>query len=305
VHGVERTSNQVILRLLIAGNTVVRNAKLRQKQQVNSTLLQETKRLLFFEQPLFQQKTNKNRIIMQNLCTTKFDDDFREIGKEENNPEEIGEYKRYPQMMPWVGNKFDDGTHKKILLVGESHYLPDCAEEDFRTPDGWYYQADGELDPESVSWTDTREVAGIGPKVWAKGHALYKEVNKVIGNLTGQNPQTENLFQYVAYYNYFLRPAYPKGESFKNICVEQDLRVAFNAFREIVQILKPDCVYFFSKFGWESLHRNALNFNKIEMDYSPHPACSWWNRASYHSQGLTGKEKFEQFLIKNQVFSVL
>jgi len=243
---------------------------------------------------------------MENLFTKTFDDDFREIGKEEDNPEEIGEYNHYPQMMPWIGNKYDNGSFKKILLIGESHYLPDCVEDEFKTEEGWYYQQEDDLDPESISWTDTREVVGIGPKKWTKGHTIYREVNKVIGDLLNLDYKSENMFQYVAYYNYFLRPAFPKGESFKHICTELDKRVAFNAFCEIVKIIKPDFIYFFSKFAWDSLHKFKLCFTNIEMDYSPHPASPWWNRKNYITKNriefITGKNKFKYFLYDNKVF---
>ena len=152
----------------------------------------------------------------------------------------------------------------------------------------------------------SREVTGLGPTIWTKGHGLYREINKVIGSLTNQNPETENLFQNVAYYNYFLRPAYPKGASFKTICKDMDLGIAREAFCEIIQIIKPDYVYFFSKYAWDCLQRHALEFKNITMDYSPHPSCRWWNTKSYHLKGhdetLTGKEKFTLFLKDNQIF---
>lgn len=245
-----------------------------------------------------------------NLFTEKYDDNFREIGKEENVPIEIGEYNRYPQMIPWVGCQYDNGNHKRVLLIGESHYLPDCADEEFRTPVGWYYQEGLDSDSESYSWTNTRKIVSIGPTIWTKGHSLYREVNKVIANIKGENSKEENMFQHVAYYNYFLRPAYPKGCSFKKVCVEMDENVAFNAFRNIVQIINPDFIYFFSKFAWDSLwdslHKEKLNFTNIEMDYSPHPACSWWNRKNFslkkHIELMTGREKFDCFLNDNKIF---
>lgn len=236
------------------------------------------------------------------LFTEKFDDRFREIGKDDGI-KEIGEYNRYPQMMPWVGSEYETGNHKKILLIGESHYLPDCADEELRTPEGWYYQED--LDSESCSWTNTREVAGIGPSKWAKGHSLYREVNKVIANIKGENSK-DNMFKYVAYYNYFLRPAFPKGESFKKVCKEIDEKVAFDAFNEVIKILKPDYIYFFSRFAWDTFHKNKVLLQDLEMECSPHPACAWWNRMNYtlknHVELMTGKEKFTYFLEDNKIF---
>lgn len=243
---------------------------------------------------------------MEIFFTELYDNAFREIGKEENNEEEIGEYNRYPQMLPWVGKEYDNKNHKRILLVGESHYLPDCADEAFRTKEGWYYQEPGELDEESVSWTNTREVVGLGPKIWTKGHTLYREINKVIGNLEKQDYRCENMFKHVGYYNYFLRPAYPKGCSFKDVYEEQDLNIAYEAFCCILEIIEPEFVYFFSKFAWDSLLKRKSNFEGIKMDFSPHPACPWWNRKNYNLESyeelMTGKEKFSTFLEYNKIF---
>lgn len=242
---------------------------------------------------------------MKDLFTEKYDCYFREIGKEDNDPNEIGEYNRYPQMMPWIGKDYDNGNPKRLLLIGESHYLPDCADGDYKTKEGWYYQEPDALDEESIGWTNTREVVGIGPKAWTKGHTLYREVNKVIGDLKGEDFRNNNMFKYVAYYNYFLRPAYPKGNSFKNICEEQDLNVAYDAFCWIVKAIKPDFVYFFSKFAWESLLKKNPDIKGVKMDYSPHPACSWWNRENFHLENhdelLSGKKKFSYFLQDNKI----
>ena len=231
---------------------------------------------------------------MGELFTIDYDEKFRKIGIVKYDNAEIGEYNRYPQMMPWVGAKYDEGGHKKILLIGESHYLPDCAEERFRTTGGWYYQDEEELVGESEAWTNTRKIVGMGPTTWTNEHGLYREINKVIGSLTNQNPETENLFQYVAFYNYFLRPAHSKGLPFEYVCEEIDLNVARDAFLRITEIIQPDYVYFFSKYAWDCLHKDALN--DVIMNHFPPPSCHWWNRQ------MTGKEKFTLFLKDNQIF---
>lgn len=33
-------------------------------------------------------------------------------------------YKHHPYMIPFVGEDYDSPKHKKLLLIGESHYLP-------------------------------------------------------------------------------------------------------------------------------------------------------------------------------------
>lgn len=235
--------------------------------------------------------------------TEVFDEDLKCIGYDEESTEEIGEYNRYPQMLPWIGAKYET-CKVKILLIGESHYLPDEADDELKTPEGWYYQES--IDSESYSWTNTREIVNIGPNNWNKSHSLYREVNKIIANILNKDPKSENFFEYVSYYNYFLRPAYPKGNSFKKVCKEQDLNVALNAFKEIINIIKPDLIYFFSKYAWECMKKGELNSLSGKIDFSPHPTSSWWNRKNYYLDNettlLTGREKFIAFLEKNNAF---
>jgi hypothetical protein len=245
----------------------------------------------------------------EKLFTEKFDVDFLEIGTYDEDPNDIGFYKNFPQMMPWVGSEFENKEHKKILFIGESHYLPEYLDdEDLLTPNGWYNQGEDNLDENSneYSWTNTREIVGL--KKREKGHSLYREVEKAIRNAKGIETnliEDTNMFKYVGYYNYFLRPAY-KNDSIKKTCIEWDLKIAHDAFENIIGILKPDYVYFLSVFAWESYKRYNNDFKNIIIDYSPHPACPWWNTKKYKlndkNELLTGKEKLNAFLRENKVF---
>lgn len=244
---------------------------------------------------------------MENLFTQNYDDDFEEIGFEEGKKDEIGIYRYLPQMLPWVGNEYGRSNSKKILLVGESHYLRNYVQINPSDKAEWYYTKQSEIEEEDVAWTNTREIVLNGPRNWVWGaHSLYIEVNKIICELKNQDFRSDNMFRYVAFYNYFLRPAYSKGASLKKTCQEKDLEVAFDAFREIVATIKPDYVYFLSKFAWESVMMRKYNFEGIKMDFSPHPCCSWWRREKYtlenHNELLKGREKFMLFLKENEIF---
>lgn len=246
---------------------------------------------------------------MENLFTEKFDADFDEIGKEEGNEDEKGAYILMPQLLPWVGNEYGNGNSKKILIVGESHYINGYDNQSSNAAE-WYYIDAKDLindNEESYAWTNTRNIVQSGPKNWVSGaHNMYIEVNKIISELKNQDYRSNNMFKYVAFYNYFLRPAYSKGASLQKTCQKIDLDVAFDAFREIVSIIKPDYVYFLSKFAWTSLLMKKYNFEGIKMDYSPHPCCSWWRREKYtlenHKELLKGRDKFLLFLKENKIF---
>jgi hypothetical protein len=237
-----------------------------------------------------------------NLFLREFDDAFCKVGATDERPKG---YYALPQMMPWVGCDYGNGKHKKLLLIGESHYLSDKADDYFRTAHGWYThdeEIDPDLDDRSLDWTDTRGNVGQGPRKWSRG---YDNVNNVMADVAGQDRQ-ENMFRDVAYYNYFLRPA-PKATSFQKVCTELDEVIANDAFRSIVSIIQPDYIYFLSKFAWEKAHNFCIDFTEcVTMDFSPHPASQHWNIKSYrlpnHDELLTGKEKFEWFLNDNGVF---
>lgn len=246
----------------------------------------------------------------EKFFTEKFDEDFLEIGTYNEDPNDIGFYRNFRQMMPWVGIEYENKDHKKILFIGESHYLPEYIDDDdLLTPEGWYNQGEYNLDENSdeYSWTNTREIIGLRKR--EKGHSIYREIEKSIirakGSANKLNEES-NMFKHIGFYNYFLRPAH-KNDSIKRSCETWDFKIAHDAFEGIVNILKPDLVYFLSVFAWESFNEFENNFKNIIIDFSPHPACSWWNRKKYklndNLELLTGKEKLDLFLKENLFFN--
>jgi hypothetical protein len=250
---------------------------------------------------------------------TNFDDDFREIGAYD---EVEGFYPHFPQMMPWVGEEYDGPGHKKILFIGESHYLPDGTDEGLFTKDGWYEQEAGGLDEDPYEWTNTRFIVERFME-WStknKAQSIYNQTEKVIREVVNEKEppyqDCTNMFRFAAYYNYFLRPA-QQGDSFKNVIQHYDKKVAYDALNGIVDILKPDFIYFLSTFAYDEfkyfdrvIRKDIEPFNErnpnIILDFSPHPSCSWWNRKKYtlndSTELLTGKEKLIEFLKMNKVF---
>lgn len=252
---------------------------------------------------------------------TNFDDDFLEIGAYD---EVEGFYPHFPQMMPWVGEEYDGPSHKKILFIGESHYLPDGTDEELFTKDGWYEQDIIELEEKNYEqdWTNTRSIVE-GFIEWStknKAHGIYSQTEKVIRAVVKENEPPyqgcTNMFRFAAYYNYFLRPA-RQGATFEKVIQHYDKIVAYDALNGIVDVLKPDFIFFLSIFAYDEfkyfdqVHREGIEpFNKrnpnIIIDFSPHPSCSWWNRKEYRlndsTEFLTGKEKLIGFLKTNKVF---
>jgi len=260
---------------------------------------------------------------MEKLNTEEYNSRFLEIGNDDEN-DPTGFYEHFPQMLPWIGKDYNSLNHKKILFIGESHYLPEGIDDELYTPDGWYEQdLNNLLDNSTDAYDFTFTVGKVSLKSdvgnWSsRAHSIYREIEKAMRNTVAEKEEYKsctNMFQYAAYYNYFLRPAY-KGESIRKNIKPKDLIIADDAFKEIIGIIKPDCIYFLSKYAWETYCQKnrenpfILNLSHstklINVDYSPHPSCSWWNRKhiNLNNSGelLTGKEKMLDFLKKNHVF---
>jgi len=247
--------------------------------------------------------------------TTKFDEELLDIGIDGDEP---GFYSYFPQMLPWIGCEYESSRFKRLLIIGESHYLPDDADEDLLDPDIWYNQDHKDyysVGEEIEQNTNTRTFVSLGH--WSsRAHSIYREPERLIKNLITRNSkqtenETGNALRYVAYYNYFLRPA-KKGQSIKQILIPPnnaeemgvDEKYADDTFRELVGIIKPDFVYFLSKFAYDTYMKNNKTVYNFKSDYSPHPCCAWWNRKhiNYHEKILSGKEKMIEFLVSNRVF---
>lgn len=74
---------------------------------------------------------------------TKFyDESLLEIGGDEQPDGSFsnGNFTHFKQMLPWIGIDYDKGTFKKLILIGESHYLPNNANEALFNPRNWYHE---------------------------------------------------------------------------------------------------------------------------------------------------------------------
>jgi len=238
---------------------------------------------------------------------TKFyDESLLEIGGDEQPDGSFsnGNFTYFKQMLPWIGIDYDKGTFKKLILIGESHYLPKNANEELFNPRNWYHEdhtdwyKEGE---EEEQMTNTRQfLAG-----YLKCHRMYNNPHKVMLEvMIEQYPEFEckNLYRYVVYYNYFLRPARNK-KSIKDIIKTEDRTIASDTLLELATIIKPDYVFFLSKFAWESfMSEKKTESLPFIIGYSDHPSRRWNVANSYNGNLITSKECFKQFLIKNKIF---
>lgn len=204
----------------------------------------------------------------------------------------IEHYNKYPQMLPWIGKYFGE-KYKKILFIGESHYLPENSQVNIGE---WYDLNKNNLNTEEIEYTNTRYCLLKN----FNNNSIWKNINQILKNI-GIQSTSNNLFEFFAFYNFFQRPAVNIGkEIFQN---QKDIEIANILFVKIVDIIEPDFVLFLSSKSWDNCKNGDYSF---KWDFTPHPSSPWWNRkaATYSisdDEILTGKEKCE-ILIKNSVF---
>lgn len=62
-------------------------------------------------------------------------------------------------MKPWVGSNYVSDKHKKLLVLGESHYLPKGSIKSHDV-DAWYSGSEDSLDDKEKEWIFTAEIIG-------------------------------------------------------------------------------------------------------------------------------------------------
>lgn len=217
-------------------------------------------------------------------------------------------YQSHWYMLPFVGDNYESPKHKKLLLVGESHYMPKGSV--VHHDEKLWYDGNPDLSDEEKRWCDTR-----GARYYKSGR-FGKNIDSAIREAFPV--KGENAFIEIASYNYFLRPADDR-QSFESICLDRDCDEAVRVFYAILEILKPDVIVFTSRFAFN--HAEWIdfpkNFNcglrvyaeKHHMNYvfTEHPSCSWWNRVAKvktgssddYFHGLTSRQFFVESLRKN------
>ena len=208
-------------------------------------------------------------------------------------------------MLPFVGNNYESTKHKKLLLVGESHYMPENSTVHHNV-DLWY-KGTLKLTHDEMRFCDTR-----GAREYRSGR-FGKNIDGAIREV--YHDAEENAFNEIASCNYFLRPSDNK-KNFKKLCTERDCEESVKVFHKILDYLKPELLVFTSKFAFD--HAEWIDFPQYfgcglwdyaaehNMDYffTEHPSSSWWNRvvklktgsSNDYFHGLTSKQFFVESL---------
>ena len=154
---------------------------------------------------------------------------------------------RFPCMRPWIGSRYRDERHKRLLVIGESHYLPSDSTI-HRDPGRWYRSRQDKMSGKEVKWACT--VGNITGR-WTKAHRIYREIGTGVAEMLQESGVTPDEFplNHVAYCNYFLRPAPKKGGSMEGNAVPLDLEVAAKVLRWFILSHCPELVIATSRFA--------------------------------------------------------
>jgi len=205
----------------------------------------------------------------------------------------IKQYQRYPCMKPWIGNKYHSPMHKRLLVLGESHYLPKGSTVHLIAED-WYEKQQKDLSKEEVKWLSTSGIIENNkdknfPK---KAHGIYKNACIEINSCSFNYKLSSQAIEHFAYYNFFQRPAEVTGDSIKVKGIDKEVSIL--VLESVIKKLEPELIIFTSslagKFGKEVASKKGIPFV-----ITPHPTCAWWNRTAKKYNGR-GRDLISTFL---------
>ena len=201
--------------------------------------------------------------------------------------------RRFPCMQPWIGTRYRDPRHKRLLVVGESHYLPPESTI-HHDPDRWYRSSQADLSPEEIRWAST--VGNITGR-WYRGHRIYREIQTEIVRALKESGVTPDPFplNHIAYCNYFLRPAPVTGGSMAGHARQRDLEVAEEVLTWFILCHRPELVIVTSRFAGQ-LAKRVTRARRIASTNTPHPCSRWWNTITRSYGNVKGRDLFPNFL---------
>lgn len=192
---------------------------------------------------------------------TIFDDRFEEIST--------------LRWLPWVGGNYNSSPDgMRVLIIGESHYLPNKDEK-------WY---SGVPDPDFTRGFIVDNAINNPDKKMK----ILRYFEKL---LIGQNPsndQKQKLWNSVVYMNFIQRPL---GSS-KDRPIDEDYKIGWSTFFEIFKILSPDIILFCGvrSSDFEGCFNDACQRNgfKYERDGSVNFNSKGINARKFIVQGFNG-----------------
>lgn len=208
----------------------------------------------------------------------------------ENQLNTIEHYQRFPAMKPFIGLNYGQRNSLKIMLIGESHYLPKGSTISYDSK-RWYNSTQSDLTIEEIEWINTRKILNGDWK--PKGHMIFRQLNNQLSNFT--NKSEFRAMESIAFMNGFQRPSPETGKSMKYFCKSIDYKIGADMVHNVINIIQPNLVIFVSKFSWEKLGLNLPKSElKLDYDFVCHPGTGgrYWHNTKYPH----GAKKFNAIL---------
>ena len=202
--------------------------------------------------------------------------------------------RRFPCMQPWIGSRYRDRRHKRLLVIGESHYLPPESTI-HHDPDRWYRKQPSRPERKEVAWAST--IGNISGR-WYGAHRIYRAIHDEVARVLRERGVTPDDFplNHVAYCNYFQRPAPATGGSMQGHASRRDLHVAEEALRWFLLRQRPELIIVTSRFAGRYADV-VLRDNVIPCVTTPHPGTRWWNTPARSYGNVRGRDLFANFLL--------
>jgi hypothetical protein len=178
-----------------------------------------------------------------------------------------------------------DSRRRGLNGYGESHYLPKESSVHM-DPASWYAGTADALSAREISWIST--AAGVrfacDQRFKNKAFSIWRNSFKVINASGPRYGDFVRVADDIAFYNFFLRPAY-QGLSVKVTALDEQF--ANEAFTMWCRELAPTIVVFLSALAHRSLRNRDVNTSVAVV---PHPASQWWDKASSTYGGKPGRD---------------
>jgi hypothetical protein len=196
-------------------------------------------------------------------------------------------------MRPYKGKNFHDACAPSLLLIGESHYLPEGSSQHVSAKT-WYESDSYTLSPEERQWISTAAIMEVSRAEGFSNRAQRSIWSNPFWEINEHGPRYQDhkrVADDIAFYNFFLRP----GLEGKSLDVSSlDVKFANEAFRLHYQTLKPTAVVFLSRLAHNHFHPSEPL--SVPVVATPHPGCAWWNRAAKKHANKRGRDILADFI---------
>lgn len=180
-------------------------------------------------------------------------------------------YTTHSYMEPFVGKNYESNRHKKLLLIGESFYVTQQSTNPQLNVKKWY-EGSINVSPEDQGYCSpaaTRnQTTGFGPVVKSSLELICST--------------NSDIWEEVAFYNYFLRPAKHR-QGIQDLWkvtspAERDIdrKMALENLLKVIDILKPDVFVMLSAFVCK---KNAEHYYPIFYPHTPKEEFWDWTKS--------------------------